>query len=145
MFSYENEKFPSWIPLPTAVNAPAKPPPRNKRESCNIRKRNVMVIGNGVDSTISPEHFSNKALKLKLAPTQHVCVNAGFSSNVLPLQQSVKPSVVPYKVALSPSKSDDGSVSLDETMSSSDSYKIPQVEYIDNYKVSAVVRLKGKH
>ncbi|CAH8253308.1 unnamed protein product [Arabidopsis lyrata] len=105
-----------------------------------FRAREDQSTSDSVSQANSNEHFSNKALKLKLAPTQHV-----FSSNVLPLQQSVKPSVVPYKVALSPSKSDDGSVSLDETMSSSDSYKIPQVEYIDNYKVSAVVRFKGKH
>ncbi|CAE5958329.1 unnamed protein product [Arabidopsis arenosa] len=112
---------------------------------CCFRAREDQSTSDSVSQANSNEHFSNKALKLKLAPTQHVFVNAGFSSNVLPLQQSVKPSVVPYKVALSPSKSDDGSVSLDETMSSTDSYKIPQVEYIDNYKVSAVVRLKGKH
>lgn len=43
-----------YTSIQQAVNAPAKPPPRNKRESCNIRQRNVMVIGNGVDSTISP-------------------------------------------------------------------------------------------
>lgn len=92
-----------------------------------------------------------------MAPTQGVCVNASFSSNVLPLQQSVKPSVVINKVASlpyehshcdvkvsSPSKSDDGSVSMDETMSSSDSYKSPQVEYIDNDEVSAVLSIERK-
>ncbi|CAH2035624.1 unnamed protein product [Thlaspi arvense] len=93
-------------------------------------------------------HCSNKSAKLKLAPTQPVCVH------VLPLQQqSVKPSVVvPTKVASlpyehkpsSPSKSDDESVSMDETASTCDSYKSPQVEYIDNQEVSAVVSIERK-
>ncbi|KAG7599550.1 Cyclin-like superfamily [Arabidopsis suecica] len=92
------------------------------------------------NSSSDSVHCSNKSAKLKLAPTQPVCVNAGFSNNVLPLQQGV----VPHKVASSPSKSDDGSVSMDETMSSSDSYKSPQVEYIDNDEVSAVVSIERK-
>ncbi|VYS48260.1 unnamed protein product [Arabidopsis thaliana] len=80
-------------------------------------------------------HCANKSAKLKIAPS--VCVNASFSSN---LQQSI----VPHKVVSSPSKSDDGSVSMDETRSSSDSYKSPQVEYIENEDVSAVVSIERK-
>uniref|UniRef100_A0A1J3GTW7 Cyclin-A1-1 n=1 Tax=Noccaea caerulescens TaxID=107243 RepID=A0A1J3GTW7_NOCCA len=101
-------------------------------------------------------HCSNKSAKLKLAQSQAVCLNGGFSSNVLPLQQSVKPSgIAPAKVTYehkassssssSPAKSDDESVSMDETMSSCDSYnKSPQVEYIDNEEVSAVVSIERK-
>ncbi|EOA40295.1 hypothetical protein CARUB_v10009020mg [Capsella rubella] len=108
-------------------------------------QKNCSRIPNSSSDSV---HCSNKSAKLKLAPpTQGVCENASFSSNLL---QSVKPSLVqskvvslPYKVS-SPSKSDDGSVSMDETMSSSDSYKSPQVEYIDNDEVSAVVSIERK-
>lgn len=78
-----------------------------------------------------------------MAPTQPVCLNAGVSNTVLPLQQSVKPSVIQDK-APSPSKSDDETVSMDETMSACDSFKSPQVEYIDNDEVSAVVSIERK-
>ncbi|KAF8094910.1 hypothetical protein N665_0349s0013 [Sinapis alba] len=73
---------------------------------------------------------SNKSAKLKLA-TQSI---------------SAKPSkVTSLPKAPSPSKSDDVSVSMDETMSSCDSYKSPQVEYIDNDQVSsAVVSIERK-
>lgn len=89
---------------------------------------------------------------MKLAQTQAVCLNGGFSSNALPLQQSVKPSVIApakvtyeHKASSSPAKSDDESVSMDETMSSCDSYnKSPRVEYIDNEEVSAVVSIERK-
>lgn len=82
---------------------------------------------------------------MKLAPTQPI-----FSSTVLPLQQSVVSNKVTSftyeatKVSSSATKSEDGTVSMDETMSSCDSYKSPQVEYIDNEEVSAVVSIERK-
>ncbi|ESQ31032.1 hypothetical protein EUTSA_v10011442mg [Eutrema salsugineum] len=109
-------------------------------------------ITNQKNGSRIPNSSSDLSAKLKLAPTQPVCVNSGLSSNVLPLQQSVKPSVAPTKVtsfpyehkAASPSKSDDESVSMDETVSTCDSYKSPQVEYIDNEEISAVVSIERK-
>ncbi|KFK38207.1 hypothetical protein AALP_AA3G082800 [Arabis alpina] len=103
----------------------------------------------GEDTKSNPP--KKKSAKLKLAPTQPVCLNA----SVLPLQQSVKPSVIPNKAtslpyehyqskAPSPSKSDDETVSMDETRSTCDSFKSPQVEYIDNDEVSAVVSIEKK-
>ncbi|KAL0649675.1 hypothetical protein Bca4012_092366 [Brassica carinata] len=84
-----------------------------------------------------PNPSSDLSAKLKLAqPTQ---------------PSSVKPSIskvtsLPYEQTKlhSPSKSDAASVSIDKTMSSCDSYKSPQVEYIDNEQVSAVVSIERK-
>ncbi|CAH8337524.1 unnamed protein product [Eruca vesicaria subsp. sativa] len=70
---------------------------------------------------------SNKSAKLKLAQPKPSKVTS-----------------VPYEhtKAPSPSKSDDASISMDETMSSCDSYKSPQVEYIE--QVSSVVSIERK-
>ncbi|KAL0853963.1 hypothetical protein Bca101_059115 [Brassica carinata] len=78
---------------------------------------------------------SNKSAKLKLAPpTQPISVKPSKVTS-LPCEHTKAPS---------PSRSDDASVSMDETMSSCDSYKSPQVEYIDNEQVSAVVSIERK-
>lgn len=45
---------------------------------------------------------------------------------------------------LSPGKSDGMSVSMDETMSSCDSFKSPDIEYVDNTDVSAVDSIQRK-
>ena len=50
----------------------------------------------------------------------------------------------PCSMEMSPSKSDDVSVSLDETMSTCDSFKSPEVEYIDNNDVPVVSSLTRK-
>ncbi|KAG2270564.1 hypothetical protein Bca52824_065119 [Brassica carinata] len=64
------------------------------------------------NSSVYFAHCSNKSAKLKQAPTQ------------------------PQTQASSSSKSDDESMSIDETKSTCDSYKSPRVEYIDNEDVS---------
>ncbi|XP_068637672.1 cyclin-A1-4 isoform X2 [Aristolochia californica] len=59
-----------------------------------------------------------------------------------------KPAVVPIlqscSAALSPSRSDCASVSMDETMSTCDSLKSPDVEYIDNGDSSIVASLERR-
>jgi cyclin A len=45
---------------------------------------------------------------------------------------------------VSPTKSDGLSVSMDETMSTCDSYKSPEVEYIDNNDLPAVDSINRK-
>ena len=49
----------------------------------------------------------------------------------------------PTTMGVSPSRSD-GSISLDETMSTSDSLKSPEFEYIDDHDVSAVGFIETK-
>ncbi|CDY36335.1 BnaC08g05160D [Brassica napus] len=105
----------------------------------NITNQNneLFLKSNQIFDVFASANCSNKSAKLKLAqPTQ---------------PSSVKPSIskvtsLPYEQTKlhSPSKSDAASVSIDKTMSSCDSYKSPQVEYIDNEQVSAVVSIERK-
>ncbi|KAF2616926.1 hypothetical protein F2Q68_00039080 [Brassica cretica] len=102
-----------------------------------FRLKELFLKSNQIFDVFASGNCSNKSAKLKLAqPTQ---------------PSSVKPSIskvtsLPYEQTKlhSPSKSDAASVSMDETMSSCDSYKSPQVEYIDNKQVSAVVSIERK-
>ncbi|KAG9448080.1 hypothetical protein H6P81_014208 [Aristolochia fimbriata] len=54
------------------------------------------------------------------------------------------PILQPSAAALSPSRSDDASISMDETMSTCDSLKSPDVEYIDNADSSIVASLERR-
>ncbi|GMP79487.1 hypothetical protein CsSME_00035010 [Camellia sinensis var. sinensis] len=91
--------------------------------------------------------------------------NAGFSGSTLPAPLNVKPSVVvsskstsfikgndlsriiappaPCSMDISPPESD-GSFSLDETMSTCDSLKSPDVEYVDNNDIVSVDSIERK-
>ncbi|KAB2030669.1 hypothetical protein ES319_D05G249300v1 [Gossypium barbadense] len=106
---------------------------------------------------------SNKIQKAR--KTQSV-TNVGLSGHVLPPTNERRSSVLPPKVVpslptgnevvlppppvqcsmeFSPSKSDGlSSFSLDETMSTCDSFKSPEVEYIDNHDVSAIGSIERK-
>ncbi|EOY16383.1 Cyclin A1,1 isoform 2, partial [Theobroma cacao] len=111
---------------------------------------------------------SNKILKAR--KTQPVS-NVGFSGHVLPSTNVRPSSVLPPKVVtsfprgnevvvpppsistippplcsmeFSPSKSDGVSVSMDETMSTCDSFKSPEVEYMDNRDVTAIDSIERK-
>ncbi|XP_022753455.1 cyclin-A1-1-like [Durio zibethinus] len=50
----------------------------------------------------------------------------------------------PCSMEFSPRKSDEVSVSMDETMSTCDSFKSPEVEYMDNHVVTAIDSIKRK-
>ncbi|CAN8320650.1 unnamed protein product [Cochlearia groenlandica] len=125
-------------------NTAAMADPRLKKKRAPLG--NITNLKNATRIPISSSdlaHCSNKSAKLKSAKT----------NNVLSLQQSVKPSLVlvQSKVTSLPketshNKSDDETVSMEDTMSSCDSYKSPQVEYIDNNdeQVSSVVSIERK-
>lgn len=88
--------------------------------------------------------------------------NMGLSGSTLPRYASTKPSGVlptvnppiprieiavdpiPCSMVVSPSRSDAHSVSLDESMSTCESFKSPDVEYIDNDDVSVVDSIDRK-
>ncbi|XP_059631780.1 cyclin-A1-1 [Cornus florida] len=93
--------------------------------------------------------------------------NAAFSGSILPTSSNAKPSVVasgkvasfsrsdeilsritappaPCSMDICPIESDGSSVSLDETMSTCDSLKSPEVEYIDNNDVAAINSIERK-
>lgn len=88
--------------------------------------------------------------------------NAGFSRSTLPAASNVKPNLpasnknsllskgntsmgifVPQiSMDISPPHSDSGSVSMDESMSTCDSLKSPDIEYVDNFDMAAVDSLE---
>ncbi|XP_030527160.1 cyclin-A1-1 isoform X1 [Rhodamnia argentea] len=88
--------------------------------------------------------------------------NMGLSGSTLPRYASTKPSgvlpsvnpsiprievsvdPVPCSMVVSPSRSDVQSVSMDESMSTCESFKSPEVEYIDNDDVPAVDSIDRK-
>ncbi|XP_008219598.1 PREDICTED: cyclin-A1-1-like [Prunus mume] len=135
----------------------------------NLTNRNS-VSNNGLRSsggsscTLVP--CTNKIAKVKKGPP--ACTgNKGISASSLPASFNVKPSAVllpkvtpaprsdeavpssfalpgPCSMDVSPSKSDGNSVSMDETMSSCDSFKSPEVEYIDNNDVPAIDSINRK-
>uniref|UniRef100_A0A5B7B9R0 Putative cyclin-A1-1-like n=1 Tax=Davidia involucrata TaxID=16924 RepID=A0A5B7B9R0_DAVIN len=91
------------------------------------------------------------------------CINnAGFSGSTLPTSSNVKPSKItsfprsddtlsritappaPCSMDISSIQSDGFSVSMDETMSTCDSLKSPEVEYIDNNDVAAINSIERK-
>ncbi|XP_057505460.1 cyclin-A1-1 [Actinidia eriantha] len=99
--------------------------------------------------------------------TSSTCINnAGLSRSTLPPPLNVKPSVVipnkitsflkgdnfsrittahtPCSMDISPPQSDGSSVSMDETMSTCDSLKSPEVEYVDDNDIAAVDSIERK-
>ncbi|XP_010532201.1 PREDICTED: cyclin-A1-1-like isoform X2 [Tarenaya hassleriana] len=148
--------------------APAAPRLTKKRAPLgNItNQKNGSRIPN---SSSTSAHCSNKSAKIKVAPTQTACLYTDSASTGLRAQPIVQTSsVVPGKdtslpcrdenasatavifpnqcenEASSPIQFEDVSVSMDESMSTCDSFKSPQVEYIDNGEVSAVESIERK-
>lgn len=63
---------------------------------------------------------------------------------VVPSISTVKVPALSTVVDVSPSKSDAMSVSMDESMSSCDSFKSPDIEYVDNGDVGVVDSIERK-
>lgn len=86
---------------------------------------------------------TNSSLNVKT----NIIVPSKLTSS-LPRSEETLPRTVavpaPCSMDMSPSKSDDVSVSLDETMSTCDSFKSPEVEYVDNNDVPAVNSINRK-
>ncbi|KAH8508964.1 hypothetical protein H0E87_010917 [Populus deltoides] len=109
-------------------------------------------------STLAP--FSNKIARVKKGPpasnssTLPASLNAKSSAvgvckviSISRRDESVPPVAavsVPCSIDVSPSKSDDLSISLDESMSTCDSFKSPEVEYIDNNEIIAIDSINKK-
>ncbi|CAK7346930.1 unnamed protein product [Dovyalis caffra] len=115
-------------------------------------------------SSLAP--CSNKIAKVKKGPPASNS-STGFSGKTLPASLNAKSSTlsvckvisiprrdetvptvaavsVPCCMDVSPSKSDDLSMSLDESMSTCDSFKSPEVEYIDNNEITAIESINKK-
>ncbi|KAK2659447.1 hypothetical protein Ddye_005980 [Dipteronia dyeriana] len=124
-------------------------------------KRNLSQNGSR-SSLPSSNLVPSKIAKPKKAPAVSSVSSTAFSGNVLlaslnakstaaavpskvislPRSDEISPSItalsVPCNMDVSPSKSDGNSVSMDESMSASDSFKSPDVEYIDDNDNPAV-------
>ncbi|GLT77909.1 hypothetical protein SLA2020_494630 [Shorea laevis] len=126
---------------------------------------NITNQKNGSRSSVASSALvpcsSNKVTKAKKAQPASFS-KTGFSGNVLSASANVKPSSIfppkitpllrddeittrsiasipaPRSMDVSPTKSDGLSVSLDESMSTSDSFKSPEVEYLDRNDVPAI-------
>lgn len=139
---------------PTASLAKKRVPLGNISNQRNTSRSSV--------SASSLVQCSNKFPKAR--KTQQPASNVGFSGHVLP-STTVKPSSVfppkvvttfprgndvvlpphpPCSMEFSPSKSDGVSVSMDETMSTCDSFKSPEVEYMDNRDVAVIDSIERK-
>ncbi|XVF36968.1 hypothetical protein REPUB_Repub19eG0104500 [Reevesia pubescens] len=129
---------------------------------------NISNQKNSSRSSVSSSSLVPCSNKISKARKTQPASNVGFSGHVLP-STNVRPnSVLPPKVVtsfqrgnevvlpppsippplcsmeFSPSKSDGISVSMDETMSTCDSFKSPEVEYMDNHDVVAIDSIERK-
>ncbi|KAK7301413.1 hypothetical protein RJT34_12277 [Clitoria ternatea] len=142
-----------------------------KREPLtNLTNQNQVASRNSVPSSASVACSTKVAKTKKEPPARTTNTRSKICGNKLPVLQNVNSSavvVVPKASSLpqrkeasttvatvcvpvknnldvSPSESDDMSVSMDETMSSCDSIKSPDVEYLDNTDISAVESIQRK-
>ncbi|XP_022953995.1 cyclin-A1-1-like [Cucurbita moschata] len=88
---------------------------------------------------------ATKAVKTRKTPTllDVKTTSVVVPSNVTTLSRT-DAIAVSSSMAVSPTKSDGASVSMDETMSTCDSFKSPDVEYVDNNDVPAVDSVERK-
>ncbi|KAF5942297.1 hypothetical protein HYC85_019939 [Camellia sinensis] len=122
----------------------------------------ILMILNMFDNYVP---CATKFANAKKVSSSCINNNAGFSGSTLPAPLNVKPSVVvsskstsfikgndlsriiappaPCSMDISPPESD-GSFSLDETMSTCDSLKSPDVEYVDNNDIVSVDSIERK-
>lgn len=91
------------------------------------------IVGDGLDAKSRAVVPGNDLSALSTDETVHVPVLTVAS---IPAQCCI---------AVSPSRSDELSVSADETMSTCESFKSPDVEYIDNDEVSALDSIDRKN
>ncbi|XP_022991147.1 cyclin-A1-1-like [Cucurbita maxima] len=88
---------------------------------------------------------ATKAVKTRKAPTllDVKTTSVVVPSNVTTLSRT-DATAISSSMAVSPTKSDGASVSMDETMSTCDSFKSPDVEYVDNNDVPAIDSVERK-
>lgn len=113
-----------------------------------IAKNNTGLSGKGFPSSLSAKSsilvpFSDASVSGTVESIETVATNHSLSScgTVLPAPNSIIHALRGKDV--SPSRSASGSVSLDESMSTSDSLKSPEFEYIDNEDISEVKSIEN--
>ncbi|KAJ4981752.1 hypothetical protein NE237_032589 [Protea cynaroides] len=148
------------------LQAKKRPALTNLTNQNNVSRRAVRTSGTAATVVLS----ATKTARIKKVSSSQVKTKA-FPQSSVPESSTVKSSTVvscedvcvqrsdgpvstiaaplaaplaPSSIYISPSRSDGGSVSLDETMSTCDSLKSPDVEYIDNADASAVASIERR-
>ncbi|PSS19901.1 Cyclin-A1-1 like [Actinidia chinensis var. chinensis] len=147
------------VPTHTAKKRPALANVTNQRHGTQTGPRS---LGSGSSIMVPCATKIANAKKTSFTAIN----NAGFSRSTLPPPLNVKPSVVipnkstsflkgddfsriiaapaPCSMDISPPQSGGSSVSMDETMSTCDSLKSPEVEYLDDNDIAAVDSIERK-
>lgn len=113
-------------------------------------QRNPSLVPSIVKPTASISHKIISLPRNDVPPTAApLLAPLSSTSNSLPRNERttisfVPPTLAPCSMNVSPDRSDTGSVSLDETMSTTDSLNSPDVEYIDNADAAAVASLERR-
>lgn len=102
----------------------------NKKPTLSNVKSATVVFPKAITATSTTSSFSGKN---EVVPPPSLVAPTTFN---VPVSSSMDLS--------SPGKSDGMSVSMDETMSSCDSFKSPDIEYVDNSDVPAVDSIERK-
>ncbi|KAK9271351.1 hypothetical protein L1049_026941 [Liquidambar formosana] len=133
----------------------------------NLTNQKSVSLNGGRSSAASGTMVPCTSKIAKAKKASSTCIrNTSLSGNILPPSLNVKSTVVSrsdtsfprrddtvpissalpvqFSMDLSPSRSDEISVSLDESMSTCDSFKSPDVEYMDNEDVLAVNSIERK-
>lgn len=121
---------------------------KTKKETSTCMS-NTGLSGNGFPSSLCAKSsilvpFSDTSVSGIVESIETVATNHSLSScgTVLPAPNSIIHALRSKDV--SPSRSASRSVSLDESMSTSDSLKSPEFEYIDNEDISEVKSIENK-
>ncbi|KAK7320981.1 hypothetical protein VNO77_30994 [Canavalia gladiata] len=138
-------------PSLSSGKAKAVPPPYVAKKRAPLSN---LTNQKNVPSSSSVQCSTKIAIaKTKKEPPARISVTRSpIRGNRLPVLENVNSSAVtipeanslPLGKGVSPSKSDGMSVSVDETLSSCDSIKSPEVEYLDNSDISAVDSIQRK-
>ncbi|XP_057973239.1 cyclin-A1-1-like [Malania oleifera] len=141
-----------------------KRPPLGNITNHNNVSQNAAARSSAAPATTVPCSAKVQKTKKKPSTSTH---NTSISQTTLPAPLNVKSSIVvshedttlarknesapsfstpsvPCSIDVSPSRSDEVSASLDETMSICDSFKSPEIEYRDSHDVSTVVSIERK-
>lgn len=81
---------------------------------------------------------------LSSTPSPHAHLSTSASLQRTEGTAFVPPPLAPCSMPLSPERSDAGSVSMDETMSTCQSLKSPEIEYMDNIDAEAFASLERR-
>ncbi|XP_027368331.1 cyclin-A1-1-like [Abrus precatorius] len=139
-------------PSLSSGKAKAVPPPHVARKREPLTNLTNLKTAFPAPSLVSCSTKITKTKKENEAPARTSITRSSIREKKVPALQNVNSSAVinpkanslPQRKGVSPCISDAMSVSMDETMSSCDSIKSPEVEYMDNCDISALDSIQIK-